>query len=82
MVAAFVHVPEFALDAGEADRLAEGINAVAACYDMPILDEKTMAWFQLGVVSVSIYGPRVAALAARKKHGPQVVPEDGHLGNR
>lgn len=67
MCSAFLKVEELELDQDEAKALSDAVNKVQAEYKMPILDPKTLAWINLGMVAGGVYGPRVAAYSLRKK---------------
>ncbi len=66
MGAAILSVPELVLDAREAKGLAEAITGVAAFYDIPA-DPKTLAWVNLAMVGMTVYGTRALAYSNRLK---------------
>lgn len=74
-----VNAPEFELSEDESKQLAKAITNVSDQYDIPMFDDKTMAWIQLAMVGGSIYGPRAMAYSVNhsKKQksppGPVVV---------
>jgi hypothetical protein len=55
-----------ALDESEARELAKAAAEVQKHYDS-VIDPKTLAWVQLGMVAASVYGPRVIAINFRHK---------------
>jgi hypothetical protein len=66
MGAAILNVPELALDPKEAHSLAEAVSNVAQFYDIPA-DPKTVAWINLGMCGMTIYGTRALAYSNRLK---------------
>jgi len=67
MGASFLKVPELMMTEEEANQLAVAIRRVSDLYEVPLLDEKTMAWINLGIVGSKIYGPRVIAATVNSK---------------
>ena len=57
----------------EAQRLATAITHVTKLYDVPIMDEKTRAWLNLGMVGVLVYGTRVTAVIVERKKKKQLT---------
>jgi hypothetical protein len=76
MGASFLKIPELMLEETEAKQLSDAVSRVSELYEIPLMDERTMAWVNLAIVAGGIYGPRVvAAKMNRKKHkGPTIVP--------
>lgn len=66
MGAAILGIPELALDPKEAHSLAEAVSNVAQFYDIPA-DPKTVAWINLGMCGMTIYGTRALAYSNRLK---------------
>lgn len=70
----FIKVPEMALSEEESKQLADAVTRVSELYDMPLMDDKTLAWVNLAMVASSVYGPRAVAVIAigrTKKRVPQ-----------
>lgn len=59
-------LPEMEIDRDEAKKLAEAVAEVNRFYKVAI-DPKKLAWVNLGLVGVTIYGPRFAAARNRRK---------------
>lgn len=80
-------IPEILLTQDEAKQLAEAVNRVTELYDIPLMDEKTYAWVQLGMVASTIYGPRIATVVLKtpkkgKTSGKVVdMPSPGQMAN-
>jgi hypothetical protein len=74
MGAAVVKAPEFALTEEESKQLAAAITRVTDLYDVPLLDEKSRAWLNLGIVGVQIYGTRGAAVILESKRKRAAKP--------
>lgn len=51
----------------ESQVLAEAITNVSQYYDIPVMDEKMLAWINLASVAGIIYGPRFVAAKFRKQ---------------
>lgn len=66
-LSAATKVPELRLDQDEARELAKAAANVQSHYEASIVDPKTMAWIQLGMVAASVYGPRVMSYSLRTK---------------
>lgn len=64
MGAGFLKVPELVIDPTEAKVLAEAVNAVQEYYDWDA-SEETIIWVNLVGALITVYGPRVAALAMK-----------------
>lgn len=85
IAAATLNIEELELMPAEAKSLTEAINGVAKHYPVG-MSEKTLAWANLGIVAIGVYGTRVAAYGIRKKmekqrkipSGPQAV-RPGHV---
>jgi len=70
--------PEWALTDEEAEKYGKAVSRVTELYDIPMMDEKSRAWLNLGIVSMEISAPRIAAvILGKKKRQPQVVPMPG-----
>ena len=75
MGAALLKMPDLALTEEEAKHLATAITRVSELYELPLLDEKTRAWMNLGIVGFEVYGTRIVAhMAERKKKQPAPPP--------
>jgi hypothetical protein len=60
MGAAVLSVPELQLDKSEASQLAQAISEVAKYYNIEA-DEKTVAWVNLSMCGLTVYGTRALA---------------------
>jgi hypothetical protein len=67
MGAALVKNPVLVLTEDESKQLAAAITRVTELYDVPLLDEKTRAWLNLGIVGVQVYGTRITSVIVDKK---------------
>jgi hypothetical protein len=75
MGASLLKMPSLVLTEEESKRLATAITRVTELYEVPILDEKTRAWLNLGIVGVEVYGTRIVAeMNERKKRQPAPPP--------
>lgn len=75
MAASLLKVPSFIITEEESKRLAIAITRVTELYELPILDEKTRAWLNLGIVGFEVYGTRIVAeMNERKKKQPAPPP--------
>jgi hypothetical protein len=70
MLASVVQIPEIALDEKEATQLADGINKVAAHYDMSAT-QKQVDWANLIMLCGAIYGTRFFAYRMRRSTEPK-----------
>jgi hypothetical protein len=61
----FFGIEELLLTGEESKQLAEAVNRVTELYDIPLMDDKTYAWLQLGMVASTIYGPRIAVVVMK-----------------
>jgi hypothetical protein len=66
MAAAFTKTPELTLETQEATSLAEGIADVAQYYPLDLAPE-VLAWCNLFMIAIPIYGSRVYLVVERKK---------------
>lgn len=71
MASVFFKTPELSMEEEEAKELATAITRVTELYDVPMMDEKTMAWINLAMVGAKIYGPRAVAVTVNKKNKPR-----------
>jgi len=76
MGAAFLKVPELMLTEDESKQLGDAVTRVTELYEVPLMDEKTLAWVNLAIVASGIYGPRTVAVVVNKKKEakPTIVP--------
>jgi len=75
MGASLLKMPSLVLTEEEAKHLATAITRVTELYDVPIMDEKTRAWMNLGIVGFELYGTRIIAeMAERRKKRPAPPP--------
>jgi hypothetical protein len=76
MGAFWFEMPSLILEDEETKNLAEAITRVSQLYDVPMLDEKTRAWLNLGMVGANVYGTRVIAeiLRRRRENTPAPPP--------
>lgn len=82
MGAAFLKTPQLALDETEAKNLGDAVSRVTELYDIPLMDEKSRAWLNLGMVAAGVYGPRIASVAIdrKKAKGKDVIVERVNTG--
>ena len=73
MLAALTKQPSLVLTEDESEKLGNAINRVVELYDVPLLDERSRAWIGLSLVSVEVYGTRIAAAVVEAKKRPHVV---------
>ena len=66
LLAGLSQVPELQLAPQEADALAEALLEVAGTMQVNI-SPRAAAWIGLGTTAAFIYGPRIPAIAARKR---------------
>ena len=66
MLAAVTSLPEMRINEDESKRLGEAAANVAKLYDMRV-NQKALAWTQLSVCAIMVYGPRIYMIADRKK---------------
>lgn len=71
MLAGITRVPEFMVSQDESTELAKALSTVSQFYDVQVA-EKSLAWINLGMVAGSIYGTRLVAIAARRRHAKVV----------
>lgn len=80
MGSAILKIPEFAITDEESVKLGAAVYRVTQLYDMPIPEEKVMAWIALGIVAAEVYGTRTVAVVMNAKEkkarpkGPIEVP--------
>jgi len=75
MCSSLLTIPSLSITENESEQLATAINRVIELFEIPMLDEKTRAWINLGMVGVRVYGTRVtAAIVERKKEPPAPQP--------
>ncbi len=75
MGAAMLKMPSLMITEEESKQLSTAITRVSELYEMPLMDEKTRAWLNLGIVGFQVYGTRVMAeMAERKKKRPAPPP--------
>jgi len=77
MGATFLKVPELALSEDESKALGEAVVKVTELYDVPMMDEKTLAWVNLAMVASGIYGPRIVAAKINHSKKPATVVRMG-----
>lgn len=72
MLAAFTKTPMLEIDEGEAENLANAVSRVTELYEIPLMDERSMALMMLGKSLVEVYGTRIATaiIEARKRRPP------------
>src|SRR4029077_18805622 len=72
MLAALVKIPELKIDESEAKIMADAVARVNKEFGVQIMSPKTAALVNLGMATVTVYGPRVVAVvnnAKMKKKG-------------
>jgi len=67
MGAMMLKIPELALSEQESAMMAAGIANVAKHYPDTIVSEKTLAWSNLAMVMIGVYGTRTIAIANNRK---------------
>ena len=67
MLGAALSAPELMMTEEESRDIADAATRVTELYEMPLLDEKTLAWANLGIVMGRVYGTRAVAIMARVK---------------
>lgn len=72
-MATFLNAEHWAITEDEADRLGKAIIRVTQCYNINILSEEQMAWVNLGMVAIPIYGTRAFLSMQSKKEKPKIV---------
>lgn len=75
MLAGMMSNPIWELDKDEAKKLSEAIVSVQAHYPMAI-NAKTLAWVNLGMIGMAVYGPRVFYIVkSRQKVTNEITSE-------
>lgn len=72
-MATFLNSEHWAITEDEADRLGKAIIRVTQCYNINILSEEQLAWVNLAMVAVPIYGTRAFVSVQSKKEKPKIV---------
>ena len=67
MASNFLRIPELALTEDESKLLSAAVLRVSELYELPLLNEKAMAWINLTLVAGTIYGPRIVAAGRKPK---------------
>lgn len=80
ILAAFIKVPELALDPREADEMAKAAANVARHYDVSA-SVKTLDWVNLATTCATVYGTRIYAARLRMKE-EKTKATPGGLGER
>ena len=73
MMAAFLSVPELAIDEQEAALIASASAEVAKHYDI-VPDPKTQAWINLAMALGAVYGPRAYIIYNKSRQPAQSDP--------
>jgi hypothetical protein len=73
MGAVLLRSPAFIITEEESKLLADAITRVTDLYEVPLLDEKSRAWLNLGMAGVEVYGTRVAAVVMESKKKPTIL---------
>lgn len=79
MLAAMLKIEELKIEQTEAKELSDAIVRVNELYGGIVIPEKALAWINLGIVGMKVYGPRFAAHSlnrSKKKNDkpPAVTP--------
>jgi hypothetical protein len=74
MAAMAFKTPELALDGEEAKMLAIATANVAKYYPT-VIDERQVAWGNLIIVLIGVYGTRIAAVGMRRKRDRNATPK-------
>ena len=61
MLSALTKIEELKIEKEEAKELSDAVVRVNDLYGGLVIPEKALAWINLGIVGVKVYGPRVAA---------------------
>ena len=69
IIAALARCPELELEESEAKKLADKSTAVLKYYQVS-LDPKKLAWLQLGMCAVEVYGPRALIIYRGREQKP------------
>lgn len=77
MGAAFLGIPELKLEEQESKDLAMAVKQVTDLYDMPLMDEKTLAWINLTMTASAIYGTRAVVIVRNNKQRKTKVVQMG-----
>jgi hypothetical protein len=86
MLAVLAKNPMLELTEGEAKKLGQAVERVTELYEVPLLDERSRAWINLGLVGFEVYGTRIIATMAEKKQHKtpapvtQIRPHQAHPG--
>jgi hypothetical protein len=85
MLAVLAKNPMLELTEGEANKLGQAVERVTELYEVPLLDERSRAWINLGLVGFEVYGTRIIATMAEKKPKTpapvtQIRPHQAHPG--
>ena len=85
MLAVLAKNPMIELTEGEAKKLGQAVERVTELYEVPLLDERSRAWINLGLVGFEVYGTRIIATMAEKKPKTpapvtQIRPHQAHPG--
>lgn len=72
-MATFLSSEHWAITEDEADRLGKAIIRVTQCYNINVLSEEQLAWVNLAMVAVPIYGTRAFLSVQSKKEKPKIV---------
>jgi hypothetical protein len=75
MMAAITHTPEIALSVEESKALSLGIANVAKHYPATVVNEKTLAWMNLGMLVMGVYGTRAVAISNNRKRKKRAAAE-------
>lgn len=78
MGSALLKTPELELTVEESEKLGKAVARVNAEYGNIILDPKTAALLNLGIVGVTIYGPRIITVRNNKKKKKEAAPATVH----
>jgi hypothetical protein len=71
MGATFLKMPEMAINEDESKALSDAVTRVTELYDIPLMDEKTMAWVNLAIVASGVYAPRFVAVKVNRSKSKQ-----------
>lgn len=74
MGAMLLKTPELMIDESEAKLLAEAVNAVQQHYQIEA-SETAIIWANFAGAIVAVYGPRLVAVATKKKEPAKAKPQ-------
>ena len=74
MLSALIKIEELKIEKEEAKELSDAVVRVNDLYGGLVIPEKALAWINLGIVGVKVYGPRIAAHTIKTKNKKKSQP--------